>query len=506
LAGLGTAIAGGALILAAPELLVDTVVLPALNTMVLGNLGLTLTGMGSGYFLTNGKKETQLNLSNAFKDRIDGHIEKLAEAQNRTKINFIFNIESSVYPAYKKIGITETPKKMPFVKDTILPLNMENYYLKIGGMFRGFFKKSVEKRPFIEQIKITNAEMTDKQFKDLMLSHLGSCGTKILDLSKNRLTTLSIQDLETAAMNDTSSFTKLRSLNLSYNNLSYLSLDSIINIVAHLRIEELDLSGNDLNDTARDVNLINPDLKSFLENQPRTMPSLKVLKIADIGLTDNFSDSLQLMFKLPSILSKFDISHNPNLGRAKLQELLDKGFESNQSIRELSLDHRDNLDIEPLILAKEKLYADMAVLAQKNYTIETPRFIILLNRYCKNKHDNADMKDALSPEMIAQLDVVSNGIVSIRMAVFNVARDYSIPITEKEFVMFKSGKLDNYYLHKIFKNNRNGLDDRLFEKTETYEPIKHMPKTLHDLKEEKHVKEKNATLNDIKKPSVLKAI
>ncbi len=506
LAGLGTAIAGGALILAAPELLVDTVVLPTLNTMVLGNLGLTLTGMGSGYFLTNGKKEKQFQLSKAFQRRIDRHLSVLGETKNRAKINFIFNIESSLYPAYKKIGITETPQKMPFVKATILPLNMENYYLKIGGIFRGLFERSLEERPFVESISITHAEMTDEQFQHLLKFEIGCCGTTTLDLSKNRLTVLSIQALHRYIMKNKSSFLDLKSLNLSYNNLSFLTLGLIAKIVEHLGIEKLDLSGNDLNDTANNVNAINPELVKFLENQSRTMPSLKVLKLENIGLTNNFSKSLKKMLKEPSILTHLNIAKNPHLTYRKLQSLLDKGLEANQSIRELLLDHQEDLKIEDIFKRKDTIYTEMYNSTKQKGEMDMPRFVFILNRYCQKIDKKTELKNALSDQMNRRLRDIAEGIVGIRMKIFKLPEDYSIPITEKEFVTYMNNTIDNFYLHAIAKNDRKDLDERLFQKIEAPDPTKKAHQSSYDLDREKQEIAKKATLNDIKKPSVLKAI
>jgi hypothetical protein len=119
------------------------------------------------------------------------------------------------------------------------------------------------------------------------------------------------------------------------------------------------------------------------------------------------------------------------LNRAKLQSLLHKGFEANQSIRELLLDHREDLDVDVLIKDKEKVYVEMYKLVNQNCTTDMPRFVYILNRFCQNKHDNVDMKDALSGELNTQLDTVSTSIIDKRMKIFNLPKDYSIPISEK---------------------------------------------------------------------------
>jgi hypothetical protein len=357
----------------------------------------------------------------------------------------------------------------------------------------------------VEKIIITNAEMSDEQLMYLINEGIGCCGTKVLDLSKNRLTVVSIEKLRNHILKNKSSFLELKSLNLSSNNLSALALPAIQAIVEHLNIEILDLSGNEFEDVNNNKKTKN-DLKIFLENSPITMPSLKVLKITDIGLTNDFSKSLKKMLKEPSILRHLDITHNPHFELRKLKSLLYKGFLPNQSVRELLVDHRQDLNMEPLILSKDKLYAEITSLSDQTCPSEAPRFLILLNRYCKKISENLNIDNAFSSELKNKLESIADDVLDIRVKIFKLTKDYSIPITEKEFVMYRSNKLENFYSHAISSNVREGLDAKLFINIGAHNPLQKTHQTSFDLDIEGREIAKKRTFSDKIKPSVFKAI
>jgi hypothetical protein len=139
LAGVGTAIAGGCILAApvlAPGMIVSTIVMANFTTLALSDAVFSLAVGVGGYGLTDGKKETRFQLNKAFQRRINRHLSMVAETENRNKIDFIFNIESSVYPVYQKIDTTKVPSVN---EDTVLPINMAGYYVKIGNIFTDFF-------------------------------------------------------------------------------------------------------------------------------------------------------------------------------------------------------------------------------------------------------------------------------------------------------------------------------------------------------------------------------
>lgn len=501
---------------------------PTLGIMAASGVG-SILASGLGYRFTKGKEDAQQALNTEILEHISRLIANLTSVEKGTKIDFIFNLESSLYPKYKKIPISQIGLKASGEnKNKILPLNMAKYYIKIGKTFRELFDKEPNNRPFVEQIIINNAEMTDEQFEHLLEYDLGCCGTRKLDLSKNRLTTLSIQNLRDVVVKN-KSFQNVKSLNLSHNNLSHHSLGQLIGIIEHLGIEELDLSGNDLNGTTENANSINPDLMNFLSNLSGRMSSLKVLKIADIGLTDNFTDKLKDVLKSPTILKHLDIREHPHLRLVKLQNLIDEGLELNQSIREFLVDNQADLDLEPTFKKKDELYEKMSTLENQNCPKEAPRIVFLLNRFIqkrdeksKNKRNfktknegglsddmrtqlNRMMELGLSNEVRDNLGGITRGISDIRIKTFKIKKDFSIPITEKEFVMYMSNKLENYYLHAISKRDWVDLDSRLYKNIKPSDSSQPRAKTSYDLDIEEREVAKHTTLAGRKRPGISKA-
>lgn len=472
LAGGVAAIGTAASVLYCPETLIEAVIPYAspLAQLLAGNAGLALMMGGGGYFFTKGEKEAKVALSKAFVKRIDGQLESLKEPIAGSKINFTFNIDSAVYPEYQK-------KTKEQVQDDIVPLNMAGYYVQIGSLFTNLFKEPVEKRPVVEKIDLKNAEMTDEQFQHLLSYGIGCCGTKTLDLSKNRLTFHSIQTLHSEVVEKKTTFGKLKSLNLSHNNLNSLSLEKISNIVRYLGIEELNLSDNNLNGSGTNVNEMDKNLKSFLENQPTNMPSLKVLKISNIGLTNNSSGTIKAMIKKPSVLMHLDITDHPHLNLKKLQSILNNAFDVNQSILEFKVDQPENLTIDALVQTKNSFYATMYSLSQQKGDKETPRFLYLLNRFNKNKSEKLDVKSCFDNELYNQLESISKDIMKKRIEAFGIQEDYSIIISEKEFILYKCGELGNFYEVAYHQKDMTDLDKRLFGGDE--EKVK-KPKNLED--------------------------
>jgi hypothetical protein len=72
--------------------------------------------------------------------------------------------------------------------------------------------------------------------------------------------------------------------------------------------------------------------------------------------------------------------------------------------------------------------------------------------------------------------------------------------------MFMDKKLDNYYLRAISKNDRKGLDERLFKNLGADVHLQQRPETSYDLDIEERDNAKKATSTNIRKRSVLKAI
>lgn len=449
-----------------------------------GDLALGLIGAGAGYrWGPNGTKEKLEIIQDNFKKILDNKIKIIKEAEGKTKINFIFNEASSLYPEYQKkteqtvldeIEARKTKKTTQEVKDSykILPQNMADYIDKLESIFIHLLDKGVAKRPIIEKIEIKNAEMNDDQLQLLLYCGFGRFKTKRLDLSNNRLTNLAIKKLLNYSDEDRQSFCNLKSLNLSNNNLTEDCLPGIQQLVARFKIEELNLSGNVL---YTGLNRKNKFLENFIEQQSATMPTLKVLKMANTNLPDKLAKTLKKMLPKYDLLTHVDISDNESFRRINLLKF-DKLVNEKQKIRELVTDLKREKSEKRTMAEKQesilgKLHAKHAEFVEK---IDSP-FIKILNAYSKNKYIdmNAEVNiKGIDPELVNVLDALVMDISLIRNETLGVAENFDIVITEDEYIYCKLGSLSEFYECAIQSNDISMLDPRLFENAEKIEEIR----------------------------------
>lgn len=522
-AGLGVAAVGGAAVAVVsvyynPEILIEAIPYAPLTQMLVGDAILALIAAGSGYFFTNGKKETELLLKQNFSRRLNELLDKLKSNEPGNKVDFIFNLESPVYPAYQRKAHLEVKADIenkrlkktwptPFIKEnSIMPLNMGDYVEKINATFLELFNKKHDERPIIETINISNAELNDNQFSDMLAFGLGCCGTKKLILSHNRLDLKSVQNLKKAIQDKQSAFHDLKVLDLSYNNLPEEALKEIQEIVKYLGIDELNISGNPFNGNASDVDLVSELLREFLADQATSMPSLKILKLADINLTDNFSKTLNFMILKPSVLSHLDITHNPNLRQKKLRRLFEKGYQLNQSLRELLVDGKENLSVEGIIRKKDELYEEMKKLPNQLGDLDAPRTIYLLNRFLYLTHIKADTKEFLADPLHKMVQHITTEILKARIKLFKITEDYSIPITEKEFIRFMNDDLNDFYISIVKGKDTSKIDERLFSNEERMVEIKAVTTTMYLLGKEKAENLRALKADDRIIPTIKKAM
>ena len=515
LGGITGALVGGACVLAAPIVLPSLAI--GLTAGVSGGLSLSVLGAGGGYALTKGKKEVELRLKEKTPNLISTQTKLIENAAPGKRMNFIFNLDSPLYPKYQRkteeqvkdeINDRKQNNANPFLKkkEGVQPLNMADHITGLNKVFMDLFKQSADKRPIIETIEIKNAELNDSQLKELLVFGLGCAGTKNLDLSKNRLTYVATQKLKACIVNKKQSLHDLKKLDLSDNNLTEDALDDIKEIVRHLGIEELNISGNKLNGWMRDENYISPKLKDFLLYQSHYMPTLKVLKLSNIGLTDNFSRILGDMIEKPSILSHLDITHNPDLGQAKLCRLLEKGFQLNQSLNELLVDQRDNLGVDELINTKNKQYLSMREKRSQPGEINEPRVVYLINCFYQSKLLNEDPRGFLAPELHEMIDTVVEKIQTVRKRIFEIEDDYSILVTEKEFVKIMNKELNFFYMDVIRGKDKTVLNEKLFINAERMAVLRGLSDTVYEIQNDKLEKLRAMKREDRFKPSLKQVV
>lgn len=498
--GVGVAAIGAvASVLYTPETLITSIPFEPLAQLLIANAGMALLTGGGGYYFTKGKKEATVKLNNAYTDRVSNFLLKIKDAKPDFKTEFLFNLESTLYPTYQRktelqvkldaeVQAKKVELKLTENEQAILPLNMANYIKEINKTFLHIFNKTFNKRPTIETINISNAELTDNQLGEMLAFGIGCCGTKKLILSKNRLDLKSVQHLKKHIVKKKHAFHSLKILDLSDNNLPEESLEDLKDIVRYLGIEELNISGNPFNRDISNFNYISPALKKFLEFQPASMPTLKVLKLAGINLTNNFSKTLNIMISKPSILASLDITNNPNLGSEKLQKLFEKGYKINQSLQELLVDQREGLYVDDIIKKKENKYQEMRAFPEQFGDVDAPGIVYLLNRFFRKKHLNLDVKEFLDEPLLPLLEQLSEMIMKVRMQILQIPKDYSIPVTEKEFVRLMNNDLNLFYIDIVKEEDATVLDPRLFVNQERILEIKDSQPTVY-LKDKKKAEE-----------------
>lgn len=516
LVGAGVAAVGAmASVFYAPESLIEYIPWEVTTQLLVGNVGLaTLFGI-AGYKFTDGKEKTSMALEKAYGNRIDKFLKKINKIAPKTKADFIFNLESTLYPTYQRK--TELQAKLDAEVEAkkaelnlasnelvIKPLNMKNYINEMNKTFLTLFKKPIEERPVIETINISNAELTDKQFEILLNFGLGCCGTKKLILSQNRLDLKAIQGLKEYIVNKKEGFHSLKVLDLSHNNIPEEALTDLRDIVKYLGIKELNISGNPLNRDITNANYISPNLVEFLKTQMSKMPTLKVLKLSGINLTDNFEGTLNEMISQPGILRHLDITNNPNLGSDKLRKLFENGYQLNQSLEELLVDKRDVICIEDIVNEREEQYRKMQGLPGQFGEKNAPRIVYLLNRFMQQKHLKADTRDLIEEPLHNVLETNSNKILMIRSRVLGIPEDYSIPVTKKEYVCFLSNNLNHFYIDIVKGEDDTILDPRLFSNEEQMSKLKALPFTSHTTTKKEIECKKNIKASDKVKTMIKK--
>lgn len=471
----------------APELVISNVSQWGITEagLVAGDLALGVIGARAGYrWGADGTQDNQKKIQDIFLEILKQKIEFLKSAKNQIKIDFVFNEESSLYTKYQKKTeqtvldeikarkIKEAAKEQKVEESyEIIPHNWADYRKELQEIFRSFSIKKIAERPIIEKIEIKNAEMNDEQLGLLLFDGLGSCGTKTLDLSNNRLTDASIAQLKNHILKEKKGFSSLKSLNLSNNNLTGACLPAIEELVAFLKIEELDLSGNALH--PGDEKLMQSEnnnyLGRFIKDRPTTMFTLEVLKIANTNITDKLADKLEAMLTTSDLLVYLNISGNAisELALRKIHNAVLK----NQTFRELITDY-GTLKIVENRSKKQPIPSDpLNVISSQFKEKSDSPYIIKLNRYAKCKQRGANM-ESMNSEEIEPFDEVVMKISLIRNETLGVPENFDIKITKDEYINYRQNDLSDFYVCAVQSNEISNLDPRLFENTQKMEEIR----------------------------------
>lgn len=434
--------------------------------MILGPIGLIgLAGAGAVGCAYKAKKSldnrkvlnhasTLSEIRGEYSKYLNAQIEQILIAPAGNEIQFIFN------PTLCSLS-------------EIQPQTMSKEIFK--SILTAFNKRKYNtQKPTITTIDFSNANLNDDQLRDLLTAGLGVFGTRTLVLDNNALTLAGIQMLERAIIEKRTSFQNLRSISLQRNNLSGSCLQSIINIVEHLELEELNLSNNPLNTEniiAQGVDSIQTcNLEQFFNEYSTRMPSLKRLSLLKVGLgagvepkdlakiSERHVTALTRTLKEANLMERLDITKNKRLRFAQIEdEVIPKGLNNNISITEFLTDYND-----PLGIAEKFRLRNQAV--NSIITQETPsqsRLLSLLNYKIQHGRFPGDLETLLSRKLQIRIDEIIESVQESRNRVLDVNKNQKIRMTEKEFIKQRKGTLDEFYNDILNNKNRSLVEPTL---------------------------------------------
>jgi hypothetical protein len=344
------------------------------------------------------------------------------ENSNQIEIDFVFNPKS----ALNKPG-----------KIIVAPISLSDTIFKNLSKAFNTPRESLEK-PILTTINISNAEMTDEQFNDLLSVGMGKFNTVRLVLSGNELSDQSISFLEAYVKNSKLSFKTLKTLDLSDNDLTGKCLEDLTGIVKYLNIEELDLSGN------QSLSNEPEKLSVFISNIKSHMPSLKKLNLRNTGLLPDHIEKIGLILDGVSQLESLDVSENEALGVSQVVINLVKKLKYNISLTELKTDHNAILPKLSKILNEHDAIRSEIISSEKASDSIT---VQILNKMLAEQALPTSHPKFLGPNQSKAIEMrnMVDEISVARMTKLGVSKDKKIPIAEAEFNGYMTGELTQLY-------------------------------------------------------------
>lgn len=336
----------------------ETFLMLTMPHLALGALGVFAASQGVLHFLNRRAFE---NYKKDATKRIDILISKLVESN----LEQLRNGELTEYILNPQFLLTSGSNVKPAKIMDIRP--------KLEIIFRTL--KGNKKYAVLETIDISHAEMTDDDFIDLLAAGMGKFNTKRLVLTDNKLTYNGLVKFKTK-IETSKSFNALKILDLRGNNLTGMALSTIMRIVQHLGIEEIDLSDNP--GLSKEVA---GALEEFVVKQPIEMPSLRKITLQNVGLNGSHINGLKAMISGISLLESLDLRRNEGLRSGHIADLLSKtGFKRNISLKTLLTDYTEpngtcKMALEKLLKKKAEILKECGYNSTDNYTVYLLNFV-----------------------------------------------------------------------------------------------------------------------------------
>jgi hypothetical protein len=242
----------------------------------------------------------------------------------------------------------------------------------------------------LNQVELSDVQLKDNDFKNLLSGGLGRFKSQKLILRNNQLTNGAIHYLG-QCIRKYKAFQTLKSLDLSGNKLTSECLSVIYEIASLLELEELDLSDNEFGNQALTQQGEENHLDKFLYQHLNTLPFLRKLSLRNIGLSYENKSALKIFLTGLNAIESLDLRKNAALEYSFFQDYFVKGkgwLCHNLSLKELKTDHDAELLTDNILAKNDERFV------QAGHKKEQSRLMFLL-RSLVNKLELPSIKSTL---------------------------------------------------------------------------------------------------------------
>lgn len=427
-------------------------VIPAASAFVVGGVASYL----GKTFLS--KEPFQVQLTN--RQRIDAQIKRIQIAEAGDTLDFMLNAPlidkegnlAFVYQTADNQGGYGEP-------EAISPVRIQDVLDQLARALetqstlppKGINQRDRRPKITLKTIDLNCGQLTSMLFENLLRIGVGDFKTEILRL-RQALTDphAFLQRLRDAIVKERK-FPYLKQLDLSGNGLTRglkpmeakACLEAIRDIVAHVKLEVLDLSDNDALGTQ--------PLQGFLGTLPVQMASLKKLVLRNVGLQPDRQKigsieeeqiaTLLALLKQIGLLADLDLRDNPGLG--SWYKRIVRGLPGNFSLQRMLVDPENTIivaDIQKILTQRQEWFDKLDFPTEKQ---QAP-LLQVLNTYLIGGN-TPEFSDRLQGTHFSKehCRTIIRDIISARHSFFSEEQHKGmrekLPISEAEWIAYTQG-------------------------------------------------------------------
>lgn len=386
---------------------------------------------------------------------VDAQIKRIAIANEGESLDFVLNA-----------SVIDERGDMAFMYDTPLSQNVRGGPEKIAPVLlasvieqlvAALESQSIRERRRdqiqrlhkikLRVIDLNCGQLTPELFERLLDAGIGGFQTETLVLREALSEPhVILKRLRDAIVNE-GKFARLKRLDLNINNLTrdlnpaeaQACLQAIQDIVAHVKLEVLDLSDNDTLGTQ--------PCQAFFKALPQQLASLKKLLLRNVGLRSDpqkigdFEEAqiatLIEVLKKTGLLEHLDLRDNPGLSNC--YPSIVEGLKKNFFLQEVLVDPKNKTTvtgIREILTQHQEWFDSLGILTDKQ---QAP-LLKLLNTYLVGG-DPKDLSEHLEGTYFSKencLETVKH-IISERSALTSAAQRERMPLSEAEWIAYIQG-------------------------------------------------------------------